>query len=69
MKENITSLYTCENCHWKAQCQDPSGIICEHYDSLSEMEEEFEEKLLADLKYIEFKHEWEEYREEWEIKN
>lgn len=43
-------------------------MICEYYDSLSEMEEEFEEKLLADLMYIEFKNEWEEYCEEWEIK-
>lgn len=61
MEEKIRDLFTCRNCQWGDHCPSTGGVICEYYDSLSEMEAEFEEKLYIDIEGIQFAEEWLEY--------
>lgn len=65
MGSEIKDLFTCRNCQWGDDCPAPHGEICEYYDSLSEIEDETEQRLLIELRYIEFAEDWLEYSQEY----
>ena len=65
MGKEIRNLFTCRNCQWGDDCPAPHGEICEYYDSISAIEEEMEEKVLSDIRYIEFEQYWLEYIQEY----
>ena len=65
MGTEIKDLFTCRNCQWGDSCPAPHNQICEYYDSISDMENDIEERLFVNLQYIEFNEQWLEYSHEY----